>query len=89
MTRKKLSKEQIKLVREHLCEDINSQACKELMQAMDECDDCRIYFDTVKKTVVLCRENDCPEEIPDETNIRLFKSLGLEDYLPDKKQKGI
>ena len=72
--------EQLKLISEHLCDDLDAQACKELIDVLKKSKDCRIYFDTVKKTVGLCRENDCPEDLPEDINQRLFEKLGLEKF---------
>lgn len=71
--------EQIELLKEHLCDDLDSDACKELMQLLKTDKNCRAYFDTVKKTVVLCREKECPEDLPKDMNKRLFDALGLEE----------
>ncbi len=76
----KKSEEQLKLISEHLCDDLDADACKELIDVLKNSKDCRIYFDTVKKTVVLCRENECPEDLPEDINQRLFEKLGLEKY---------
>jgi hypothetical protein len=50
------------------------------MDVLKTSKDCRVYFDTVKKTVVLCREKECPEDLPEDINQRLFQALGLEEY---------
>jgi hypothetical protein len=76
----KKNQDQLKLISEHLCDDLDADACKELIDVLKTSKDCRVYFDTVKKTVVLCRENDCPEDLPEDINQRLFETLGLEKY---------
>ena len=70
-------KDQVQLLKEHLCDDLDADACKELMDVLKTSKDCRVYFDTVKKTVVLCKEKECPEDLPEDINQRLFKALGL------------
>ncbi|KAA3611105.1 MAG: hypothetical protein D8M58_14110 [Calditrichaeota bacterium] len=72
--------EQIKLISEHLCDDLDADACKELIDVLKTSKDCRVYFDTVKKTVVLCKEKECPEDLPEDINQRLFEKLGLEKF---------
>jgi len=76
----KNKQEHLKLLSEHLCDDLDTDACKELMDVLKTSKDCRAYFDTVKKTVVLCREKECPEDLPEDINQRLFEKLGLEKY---------
>jgi hypothetical protein len=76
----KKTREQVKLLKQHLCDDLDADACKELMDVLKTSKDCRVYFDTVKKTVVLCREKECPEDLPEDINQRLFQALGLEEY---------
>lgn len=72
--------EQVRLLKQHLCDDLDADACKELMDVLKTSKDCRVYFDTVKKTVVMCREKECPEDLPEDINQRLFQALGLEEY---------
>jgi len=71
------SLEQLRLLKKHLCDDLDGEACKELIAILKNSKDCRAYFDTIKKTVVLCKENDCPEDLPEDMNERLFEKLGL------------
>lgn len=66
-------------------EDFDSPACREMMDHINSCPNCKIYYDTVKKTVLLCKENDCAEKLPEEVNHRLLKILDLQDL---GKQKG-
>lgn len=73
-------KDQVQLLKEHLCDDLDADACKELMDVLKTSKDCRVYFDTVKKTIVLCKEKECPEDLPEDINQRLFKALGLEEF---------
>lgn len=72
--------EHLKLISDHLCDDLDAKACKELIDVLKASKDCRVYFDTVKKTVVLCREKECPEDLPEDINQRLFEILGLEKF---------
>jgi hypothetical protein len=76
----KNTQKHLELISKHLCDDLDADACKELMDVLKASKDCRIYFDTVKKAVVLCREKECPEDLPEDINQRLFEVLGLENY---------
>ena len=37
-------------------EDLNAPACKEVADHLDSCPNCKVYLDTVKKTVTICQE---------------------------------
>ena len=71
-------REQLKLIRDHLCDDLDANSCKELIELLKNSNEHRIYFDTVKKTVKLCKEHECPEDLPEDINERLFKVLGID-----------
>lgn len=70
---------------EKLCalmgEDINAPACREMQEHISKCPTCKVYYDTIKKTVLLCQENDCSEKLPDVVNNRLMKVLDLDEFL--------
>ena len=68
-------------------EDFNDPACREVLEHINQCPTCKVYYDTLKKTVLLCQENDCPEELPDEVNQRLMKLLDLRDFINPQKDK--
>ncbi len=73
-------KDRIKQICEIMGEDVDHPACKEVMEHIEKCPTCKVYYDTMKKTIFLCRENDCPEELPDDVNHRLMKRLNLEEF---------
>lgn len=59
--------------------DLDSPLCEEVGKLMDECPDCRIYYDTMKRSVKLYRSVESDQRIPDEIAERLFKVLQLEN----------
>ncbi|HCW77125.1 MAG TPA: hypothetical protein DHU63_11395 [Candidatus Marinimicrobia bacterium] len=59
--------------------DLDSQLCEEVGKLMDECPDCRIYYDTMKRSVKLYRTAEADQRIPDEIAERLFKVLQLDN----------
>lgn len=71
------ARERIEKMCEILGEDFNSPVCQLMLEQIQSCPTCKVYFDTVKKTVLLCRENDCPEELPADVHQRLMKILDL------------
>lgn len=82
----KKSQKYIQLIKEHLCGDLTDECCKELISILQNSKDHKIYFDTVRKTVSLCKENNCPEDLPEDINERLFNALGIDkEKCQDKK----
>jgi predicted anti-sigma-YlaC factor YlaD len=72
------NQKKIEKICEFLGEDINAVPCQEVVEHISRCPTCKVYFDTVKKTVILCKENDCAEKIPEDVNKRLLRLLNLE-----------
>jgi predicted anti-sigma-YlaC factor YlaD len=70
--------EVIKKVCDQMGENLDAPFCKEVTDHLKECPNCQIYFDTVKKTIVLCREMDEQRIIPPEVRQRLMKILRLD-----------
>ncbi|MBD3226432.1 MAG: hypothetical protein GF313_17010 [Caldithrix sp.] len=77
MTAKHPTEDRIKQICEIMGEDLDNPACREVMEHINSCPTCKVYYDTMKKTIFLCRENDCPEELPQDVNERLMKKLKL------------
>jgi predicted anti-sigma-YlaC factor YlaD len=51
---------------DYLDRSLRNEICAEIKSHMEECEDCRIYVETIETTLVLykhCPENDVPEEI--------------------------
>lgn len=67
----------VKQICDFMGEDIDSPACQEVVDHLKLCPTCRVYFDTVKKTVTLCRDLDNEKKLPEDVNNRLYKVLNL------------
>ena len=78
-------KKMVKQICDFMGEDIDSQACQEVADHLNLCPKCKVYFDTVKKTVTLCRNMDEEKKIPEDVNSRLYKVLNLDDIKKSKK----
>ncbi len=59
---------------------LDESLCQELERHLQDCDDCQIVVNTLKKTVELYRTTPC-EDVPEDVRERLFTRLNLEDYL--------
>ncbi|MBT3251292.1 MAG: hypothetical protein HN729_09250 [Candidatus Marinimicrobia bacterium] len=70
-------KEITHLICEQMGGDIDKQACEELQRYMEECPDCKVYFDSVTKVVKMYRKCDEEQDVPEDVTNRLFKVLNL------------
>jgi anti-sigma factor (TIGR02949 family) len=61
--------------------ELSNELCNVLEQHMEDCENCRIVVDTLKKTVYLYHEAAETEEIPGDVRERLFKSLNIDKYI--------
>jgi predicted anti-sigma-YlaC factor YlaD len=69
----------IKQICDFMGEDLDAPVCKEVAEHIAACPSCQVYFDTVKRTVTLCREIEQDKTIPKQINKRLFKILNLDE----------
>ncbi len=75
----------IKQICDFMGEDIDSPVCQEVADHLKMCPACRVNFDTVKKTVTLCRDLDEEKKMPADVSKRLFKVLNLDEIKNSKK----
>jgi len=57
--------------------------CEEIERHLAECDNCRIMMDTLRKTISLYQIVDAADEMPNEIQERLLKTLTIEDMWPE------
>jgi len=62
---------------DYLDEEAREELCKAIEQHLRRCHDCKVYVDTVRKTIVLY-QNDRQVEIPASANSRLAAALAQE-----------
>jgi len=61
---------------------LSEELCEEIQRHIDECQNCHIVVDTLRKTVYLYHATTSePADVPPNVRDRLFRSLNLEDYL--------
>ncbi len=70
-------KEFLRRVCTDLDEHLSSAKCRELKKHLEQCKNCTIYFDTLKRTIELYREYPDPK-VPSKTHKRLYTTLKLE-----------
>jgi anti-sigma factor RsiW len=61
--------------------ELSNELCNILEHHMEDCEDCRIVVDTLRKTVNIYQMTAESEELPGDIRQRLFKSLKIEEYL--------
>jgi predicted anti-sigma-YlaC factor YlaD len=61
--------------------ELSNELCNILEHHMEDCEDCRIVVDTLRKTVNIYQMTAETEELPGDMRQRLFKSLKIEEYL--------
>ncbi len=53
--------------------------CQEIERHLEECDNCRIMLDTMKKTISLYQATDSEDQLSSEIEERLLKTLHIDD----------
>jgi anti-sigma factor RsiW len=75
-------KELLGFLSEYVDGSLSEDLCQEIEAHAENCDNCRIVVDTLRKTVSLYNGiSDEHSEIPTHVRERLFRTLNLEDYL--------
>ncbi len=54
--------------------------CAEIERHLAECENCRVVVDTLRRTVLLYREEK-PAPLPPGVRLRLYKALELDNFL--------
>jgi anti-sigma factor RsiW len=57
--------------------ELDDETCEELKKHIAACPRCRIYVDTVRKTIVLYKVNDKAKKVPAATRKRLYAAIPL------------
>ncbi|TFG94905.1 MAG: hypothetical protein E4H13_14170 [Calditrichales bacterium] len=70
-------KDVYKQICDFMGEDLDAPICKEVAEHLEECPNCKVYLDTVRKTVILCRDAEKEQQMPNDVKERLFKILDL------------
>jgi anti-sigma factor (TIGR02949 family) len=66
---------------EYVDGELDDELCGVLEQHLEDCEDCRIVVDTLRKTVYLYHTSSQEADIPTDIRARLYKSLNIEEYL--------
>ena len=66
---------------EYVDGELNEELCAILEHHMEDCEDCKIVVDTLRKTVNIYHMTAEVESLPGDIRQRLYKSLNIEEYL--------
>lgn len=67
----------LKEVCDYLGQDLNSPQCEALRKHLRACPECDVYFDTIKKTILMYREAEKKCTLPMRVKSNLYKTLQL------------
>lgn len=66
---------------------LSPELCDELEAHLSECENCRVVFDTLNKTLYLVHQlREQPPQLPPAVEYRLFAVMKLEQFIPKKKK---
>jgi len=68
-------------ISEYVDGELSEELCSALEHHLEDCEDCRIVVDTMKKTVYLYHATAENENIPSVIRQRLYKKLDIEEFL--------
>ena len=61
--------------------ELATELCEEIERHMQDCEDCRIVVDSLRKTIYLYQISADPPAVPQDVRARLFERLDLDDLL--------
>ena len=66
---------------------LSPDLCAELEAHLAECENCRVVFDTLNKTLYLVHQlREQPPELPEEVEYRLFAVMKLDRFIPKRRK---
>ncbi len=63
---------------------LDENLCQELQRHMEGCENCRVVYDTLTRTIYLYQTSARETELPDGVRGRLFNTLHLDDLLSSR-----
>lgn len=76
-----LCQEFLSQISDYLDNDMDPITCDELERHLVDCPNCRVFVDTLKKTVYLYQQREADIDVPSGVRERLFKVLSLDDLI--------
>ena len=66
---------------EYIDGDLQAELCAEIEAHMQDCENCRVVVDTLRKTIELYEQASVPAGLPEGVRERLFLRLEIEDCI--------
>ena len=67
---------------EYIDATLQGEICEEIERHLQECENCRIVVDTLRKTISIVRATNCDDpSMPEDVRERLYKCLDLDEFL--------
>ena len=60
---------------------LDETLCTDLERHIQDCDDCRVVVDTLRRTIELYHITAPEVDVPADVRLRLYACLNLEDYI--------
>lgn len=68
-------------ISEYIDGELSPELCAELERHMEECENCTIVINTMRKTIDLYKQPAPDSPLPEDIKARLYQRLNLADYL--------
>ncbi len=72
---------------DYIDDKLSPELCTELEAHLAECENCRVVYDTLNKTLYLVHQlREQPPQLPEAVEYRLFAVMKLEQFIPKKRK---
>ncbi len=80
--------EAYRFICDNLDQSVDSPECRAIRRHLEECPDCRLYLDSLKKTVTLYRLEPGARKVPPGVHDRLMKMINVNVASHARPKKG-
>jgi anti-sigma factor RsiW len=81
MDRHEHCKHLVENISDYVDGSLSEQLCSELEKHLEDCENCRVVVNTIKKTIEIYQDERLLEKTPNDVKERLFYRLNLDDFL--------
>jgi predicted anti-sigma-YlaC factor YlaD len=60
---------------------LEGEICTEIERHLEECENCRVVVDTLRKTISLVHATNSDPSMPEDVRERLYKQLDLDEFI--------
>lgn len=80
MDNKNHCKDLLSSMSEYIDGSLNDELCNELEKHLNDCNNCRVVVNTLKKTIEIYHDQGSQEKLSSDMKNRLYIKLNLNDY---------